>query len=125
MGSEEVEIVGEKNSWWTIVGGAGRCEACVINVNAIVKWQEEFERGLVVARNPIGTNCQRCTTVKKQVCRLLVTEDMRRARKKKGKEKGKDKAKLWSVTLVEQQTEVGVRGGGVAATEAEEDGARE
>jgi hypothetical protein len=99
--SEEVEIVetkkagkkrkGEvktegtkKTGEWTIVGGAGRCEACIredtpckINVGAIDTWREKVGKGEVFTRGPAGTNCEQCANIRRKRCVLPATEDMR------------------------------------------------
>ena len=58
-----------------LVGGAGRCHACVrdneqcrINTRAILRWRTNVEAGRVTARAPTGTSCQRCNTSLHRPC---------------------------------------------------------
>ena len=73
---------------WEIVGGAGRCIACVksnaqcvINTGAIDNWRVEMAAGKHFKRNPPGTNCRRCRG-KKHACYLPATAELREAMKK-------------------------------------------
>jgi hypothetical protein len=82
---DEKEGKDEKDGW-TIVGGTGRCEACVredtvckINLAAIGKWREEMQDGAEFHKNQPGTNCELCATSRKKRCILPATEEMRRA----------------------------------------------
>jgi len=69
-----------------IVGGAGRCNACVredtpckISLLAIDKWQADVKSGMVFHKNPSGTNCEKCASDRKKRCILLATKEMRDA----------------------------------------------
>ena len=60
-----------------LVGGAGRCYACVrdnaqcrVNTQAILRWQASVEVGRVTARAPTGTSCLRCNTSLHRPCDL-------------------------------------------------------
>jgi hypothetical protein len=76
----------DEKDGWTIVGGAGRCEACVredtvckINLAAIGKWREEVRIGDEFHKNPPGTNCELCASSRKKRCILPATKEMRDA----------------------------------------------
>ena len=75
----------EPGEEWTLIGGDGRCAACLrddtrclINLAAVEKWRDEVKEGKRFHRNPSGTNCKRCT-LKKKKCELPATEKLRRA----------------------------------------------
>jgi len=69
-----------------IVGGAGRCDACVrentpckISLLAIDKWQADVKSGMVFHKNLSGTNCEKCASDRKKRCILPATKEMRDA----------------------------------------------
>ena len=107
---DEVQVVGDTGTRtdedaWTIVGGAGRCEACIksdaqciINVAAIERWREDHRQGKrSLLKGAKWTNCRRCSLNVKQRCLLPATEEMREGLPEK-KKKGKGKEKTGSVT---------------------------
>ena len=54
----------DPNPGWTLVGGAGRCTACLkddaqcsVNMKAITKWEEEVAAGKKFVRHLSSTNC--------------------------------------------------------------------
>jgi len=52
-------------------------DKCLINVEAIQRWRQDWKEGKFFYRTPPGTNCQRCTA-KRKACELPGTLDMRR-----------------------------------------------
>jgi hypothetical protein len=81
VGKQETEADDEG---YTLVGGAGRCVACVkekvqceVHLGAIEAWRKAFRAGKVFRVNPAKTGCTYCTTIRHQRCELPATREMR------------------------------------------------
>jgi hypothetical protein len=85
---------------YTIVGGAGRCKACIrdgtqcsINLEVIEGWRGLAGAGHVYHKVPAGGSCKQCNLVRKKVCELPATEEMRaKIVRAKSSSKGKGRA---------------------------------
>jgi hypothetical protein len=85
---------------YTIVGSAGRCKACIwddddtqclINLEVIERWCGLSGAGHVYHKVLAGRSCKQCNLVRKKVCELLATKEMRAKTvqaKSSSKEKG-------------------------------------
>ena len=75
----------ERNGW-EIVGGRGRCAAClkegtacVINLSQIEQWRKKVQEGKKFMKAPADTSCQQCVEVRRKVCMLPATEECQKA----------------------------------------------
>ena len=101
-----------------LVGGAGRCHACMrdnalcrMNTQAILRWRTSVEAGQVTARAPTGTLCQRCNTSLHRPCDLPGTRDLRKKVNAKKAELAAEKAKADTEKEAAGGEEVKVAGG--------------
>jgi hypothetical protein len=111
---EEVEA-------YELINGENRCRTCVqdntecrVNVQAIVRWQEQVEAGQVTARAPSGTSCERCNRVLKKPCDFLGTTDLREKIAEQKAELAEEKKKVKKETA--EAKKGGIAGGSGASS---------
>jgi len=128
-GKGKQTVEDEEEEEMELVGGAGRCRACVrdneqchVNTRAILRWRASVEAGRVTTRAPTGTSCQRCNTSLHRPCDLPGTADLR---KKVNERKAEIAAKKAKAEAEKELAEVEVEkvASGLKRKAAEETGA--
>jgi len=117
-GKGKQTVEDEEEEEMELVGGAGRCHACVrdnaqcrVNMWAILRWRASIEAGRVTARAPMGTSCLRCNTSLHRPCDLPGTRDLRKKVNAKKAEIAAEKAKADTGKEAAGGEEVKVAGG--------------